>query len=584
MPVAQRVAQAPPPGIVRNATPEATPNHWFDCSNIRFRAGQIEPVGGNVAVPNAVTPDLPRDILTWHDNSFVQWAAIGTDSKLFMFRFDTQVLYDITPTGVGSLEAPGAATGYGLGDYGEGTYGTARDPSDIGVTDISPSLGDMWSLATWGQDLLFVPTQDGQLYHWSPTTPGTAGAVVTGAPINNRGVIVTDQRSAVLLGAGGDPRNIAWSDQEDYTVWTPAVANLAGSKFLQTTSYVLNAIKVSAGVLIFTGNDVHLMTYVAPPYAYGIVQIAAGCGLASLRAAVAIGSSVMWPGRKTFWQWAGSVTPVLCDVGEWFYSLLSRDYIGRLFGSPNPTFAEMWWDWPDENNTECNRYIAVNYAGSMFNQLGAVVPNRAWTIGVRNRTAADPTGSMSYPILAGPATANWQPATAYTANDQIFSSGNLYTCATAGTSAVTGPGPSGTGTGIADGTAVWNYVSAAGGALYLHEYGWTENGVPRAAAGAVYAESGAITLGEGDQRFNVTQLVPNTASALPNMIGYSFTVREQPDDAASEYDTGTYTVISGGLMDMRWSGRTAQMRMEALQDNTFSIGRPRLLMKPGGKR
>jgi hypothetical protein len=525
-----RVAQAPPPGIVRNGTPEATPGRWFDASNMRFREGQLQPIGGNVAFPNAVTPDLPRDILTWHDNAHVRWCAIGTDTKLYAFRFDTQVLYDITPAGVGALDPPGPLVGFGLADYGTDTYGTARDPADIGPQDVAANQGDLWSIDTWGQDLLICPTQDGHLFHWSPTTPTTLPAIVATAPTNNRGVRVTDQRQAVLLGAGGDPRNIAWSDQEDYTVWAPDVTNLAGAKALQTQSYAMTSIKVAAGVLIFTGNDLHMMTYVGPPYAYGITQIASGCGPASQRAPVAIGSMVIWPGLQSFWSWAGSVTPVLCDVGDWFFSLLSRPFIGRLFGSPNPTFSEMWWDFPDEGATECNRYLAINFAGQSPspNAAGSAVPTRTWTIGVRSRTAGDPTGTMDYPILGGPL--------------------------------------------------------GSGGALYLHEYGWSENGAPRAASGTVYIESGAITLGEGDQRYNVTQMVPNAATTVDDMLGYRFIVREQPDDAASEFDTGLFTVVHDGLMDMRWSGRTAAMRMEALTDGDFTVGRPRLLMKPAGKR
>ena len=97
-----------------------------------------------------------------------------------------------------------------------------------------------------------MPTQDGHLFRWSPTTPTVLPALVAGAPVNNRGVIVTDQRHVVLLGAGGDPRNIAWSDQENPDVWMPDVTNLAGSKLLQTQSYAMTAMKVSDGMLIFT--------------------------------------------------------------------------------------------------------------------------------------------------------------------------------------------------------------------------------------------------------------------------------------------------------------------------------------------
>jgi hypothetical protein len=513
-----RVAQAPPPGVFRNGTAEATPGKWFDAQNIRFRQGQIQPVGGNVALPNAVTATLPRDILTWHDNSHVRWAAIGTDTHLFAFRFDTQVLYDITPTGVGALDPPGPQIGYGLANYGTDTYGTQRDAANIGPQDVSAHQGDRWSMDTFGQDLLIVPTQDGHLFHWSPTTPTTLPAIVTEAPVNNRGVVVTDQRQVVLLAAGGDPRNIAWSDQENYHVWAPDVTNLAGSKTLQTQSYAMAAVKVSQGILIWTANDLHMMTYVGPPYAYGIVQIASGCGLASLRAPVAIGSMVMWPGLQNFWAWAGSVAPVACDVGDWFFSLLNRAYVGRLFGSPNPAFSEMWWDWPDEGSQECNRYVAMNFAD----------PTKPWTIGMRTRSAADPVGTMDFPVLGGPL--------------------------------------------------------GSGGALYLHEYGFTENGAPRGPVGNVYAQSGNIVAGEGDSRFAVTQLVVDAACAVDDMLGWRFIVREQPYDEASEYDTGLFQVVHNGLVDMRWSGRTAAMRLEALVDADFAVGRTRLLMQQAGKR
>ena len=78
--------------------------------------------------PTPPSADLPRDLITWHDNNHVRWAAFGTDSKLYAYRFDLQTLYDITPAGVGPLDPPGALVGYGLADYGESTYGTARDP------------------------------------------------------------------------------------------------------------------------------------------------------------------------------------------------------------------------------------------------------------------------------------------------------------------------------------------------------------------------------------------------------------------------------------------------------------------------
>ena len=521
MPI-QRVLQSPPPGIFRGATPAASAGRWYDANGVRFRQGQAQPIGGWAIQPNTATTTLARDILKWHDNSNIKWAAFGTDDKLFAYKFDTQTLFDITPTGVGPLEPPGARVGYGLADYGESTYGTARDASDVGPQDIAALMGDRWSMDTFGEILLIVPTQDGHLFEWDPNTPTVLPTIVTEAPVQNRGVVVTDQRHVVLLAAGGDPRAIAWSEQENYHVWTPLVTNLAGDKMLQTQSYAVAAVKVGQGVLIWTTNDLHLMTYVGPPYAYGITMIASGCGVMSPRSMVQIGNNIMWPGLQTFWSYSGTVAPMPSDVQDWFFSLVNREMLGRVFGSPNPTFSEAWWDWPDEGSTECNRYIAVNYADQ----------GRPWTIGVRHRTAADPSGTMDFPVLGGPA-------------------------------------PDG-----------------SGGVLYLHEYGVTDAGQPRGGTGQIYLESGDVSLGEGDKRYHVRQVALDATTAtgvIQNVLGWRFFHKEQMHDT-TEYDTGTYTVTHNGLLDVRFSGRVARIRLEALTDEPWAVGRPKLMIRPGGKR
>ena len=61
--------------------------------------------------------------------------------------------------------------------------------------------------------------------------------------------------------------------------------------------------------------------------------------------------------------------------------------------------------------------------------------------------------------------APWQASTPVIVGQYVTNGGNSYVCTTAGTTAASG-GPTGTGTGIADGTAVWNY-SAAGADITL---------------------------------------------------------------------------------------------------------------------
>lgn len=59
-------------------------------------------------------------------------------------------------------------------------------------------------------------------------------------------------------------------------------------------------------------------------------------------------------------------------------------------------------------------------------------------------------------------TGAWTISTAYTIGQRFTANNNVYQCATSGTSAGTGTGPTGTGSGITDGSAVWNYIGGVG--------------------------------------------------------------------------------------------------------------------------
>jgi hypothetical protein len=83
----------------------------------------------------------------------------------------------------------------------------------------------------------------------------------------------------------------------------------------------------------------------------------------------------------------------------------------------------------------------------------------------RNYTAFDGYDPVANPggnYLEGYA---WQASTAYAVGQQCSNNSNVYLCTAAGTSASSG-GPSGTGTGITDGGATWNYVRNAGTSIF----------------------------------------------------------------------------------------------------------------------
>lgn len=84
----------------------------------------------------------------------------------------------------------------------------------------------------------------------------------------------------------------------------------------------------------------------------------------------------------------------------------------------------------------------------------------AYNLNNAGGTAVSVTGSNGSNVNTGYLGQNWTATTAYGVGDIVYNSPNLYVCTQAGTSAGSG-GPSGTGTGIVDNTAKWNYQSLA---------------------------------------------------------------------------------------------------------------------------
>lgn len=104
---------------------------------------------------------------------------------------------------------------------------------------------------------------------------------------------------------------------------------------------------------------------------------------------------------------------------------------------------------PDNTVTWSYTSAAPTYTtGSVFT---CAAPSR-WVGGTAYTVGTKIIGDIPY---------RWLPSVAYTVGAKVTNGANTYVCTTAGTSAGS-VGPSGTGTGITDGTAVWSYQVVAG--------------------------------------------------------------------------------------------------------------------------
>ena len=123
------------------------------------------------------------------------------------------------------------------------------------------------------------------------------------------------------------------------------------------------------------------------------------------------------------------------------------------------------------------------------------------------------------------------------------------------------------------------YAGDVNGDMYQQEIGYTDSGMSR--VGKVWAETGALGIGNGDQTVEVRQVLPATGTGYSN-LQISFYSRFTPE--GNERVFGPYAPRSDGYTDVRVSGREARIRFAASQDADFGIGKVRLDVSQGGQR
>jgi hypothetical protein len=85
-----------PPGLIGDDTSYAASGRWADGSNVRFRLGRPQVIGGWESLTTTLLTGVCRNAFPWTDNNAILNIAFGTHSNLQVF--DDGTLYDITPT------------------------------------------------------------------------------------------------------------------------------------------------------------------------------------------------------------------------------------------------------------------------------------------------------------------------------------------------------------------------------------------------------------------------------------------------------------------------------------------------------
>ena len=483
-----------PAGVYRNGTDFEASNRWRDASLVRWTDNTMRPVGG-WEERDAMDTVAIRGMLTWTDLSSNQRIASGSYNKLSVAT-GAGTVTDITPSDLvaGTLNAQ-INTGYGGGFYGVGFYGTER------LEQGAYGEATVWSLDNWGEYLVACSTADGRLLEWQLNTANDAAAIAN-APINNSGLVVTEERFLFALGAGGNPRKVQWCDREDNTLWTPAATNEAGDIELQTSGQIMQGIRTRGQTLVITDIDAHSFTYIGGQFVYSLQRVGSSCGATSRKAAASVDEGVFWMGQRGFFNYSGgAVRELPCEVADYVFNDINRNQISKVSAVSNQQYNEIWWFYPSASSIENDRYVMFNYAEGH------------WNIGQLARTSGVDRGVFASPIWA-----------------------------------------------------------AADGKTYNHEFGLNYDGA------SVFAESGPISLGNGDTVMRAINLLPDEKTQ--GDVTATFKTRFYPNDTETSH--GPYSMANP--TPVRFTGRQMRMRIDGARQADWRVGVMRLDASAGGRR
>lgn len=580
---------------------------------------------------------------TWEALNGSSYVAGGSYNELIAM-VGGGTTYDITPSDLSAgLEVASVITGYGYGDYGDGYYGEERQ--NYG----NYSESTVWSLDNWGEYLVAVSPKiagsgDGRLLEWQLGSSAEAAAI-SNAPIDCLGLIVTEERFLFALGgrfaaeSNANPRRVFWCDQENNTVWTAAATNQAGDQELQTSGMIMQAVRTRGQTLIITDIDAHSAKYIGPPYVFGFERVGTACGAISRKAAVDVDKGVFWMGQRGFFTFAGNtVQQIPCAVHDYVFEDFSKEQQSQVWAWSNVEYGEIWWFYPSSSGQQIDRYVAFNYNENY------------WTIGQLSRTAGVPRGVFANPFLAGEESdtltlsvtveddsgdkfyINTYTGSAPTISLQI---GNTYKFDLSDSSntghalrfSETSDGTHASGTEYTTGVTTSGTAGSAGAyvqievtsstpstlyyycsnhsgmggtatrvgeiSLFSHETGFDYNGA------TVFAETGPISLGNGDQILHVNELIPDEKSqgqvdvkfkaqmypfVEPDQIFTETYARANPEEVTKDTQIvyGPYT--PDNPTSVRFSGRQFRMRVEGADSVDWRVGNMRVNAVPAGRR
>jgi len=296
------------------------------------------------------------------------------------------------------LDTVSFGTGWGTGPWSRGTWGSSYS------TAVASTQLALWSQDNFGEDLI-INQRDGDIFYWDKSLGYTSRAVALSdkvgaqaAPTIAKQVLVSERdRHVIALGCDPegtpgvqDPLTIRFSDQENAVEWRALPTTTAGELRIGSGSEIICGVQTKQQVVVFTDASVHAMQYIGDPFTFGVQEVSTGISIIGPNAAVAVGDSVFWMGKKEFYVYDGAVVQLPCDVKEYIFNDINTSQAQKVFCGSNASFAEVWWFYPSSSSSENDRYVVYNYE------------QRIWYYGEMPRTAWQDKAVISNPVAISP--------------------------------------------------------------------------------------------------------------------------------------------------------------------------------------
>jgi hypothetical protein len=166
---------------------------------------------------------------------------------------------------------------------------------------------------------------------------------------------------------------IRFSNQEDFTTYTPTATNTAGTFRLDKGNVIVGAVSGKDYTLVLTDSSAYVIQFVGAPFTFSVRQVGTNCGLIGQNALSYSNGVVFWmSGEGGFFMYDGTVKMLPCPVEDFVFTTtgdnLGVNYSSNelIYSEHNSLYNEINWFYPKAGSSQIDRCVTYNYGENVW--------------------------------------------------------------------------------------------------------------------------------------------------------------------------------------------------------------------------